>query len=125
MWMSLCKEISKLAAYALSPEIRPRVLQRTRDFVRKGYGHFERWAERHHDVFTWVPPQAAPIAFLRYEADINSTEICMRLIHEHSVQIVPGDHFGMDHHLRISFGLPEDYLAEGLDRISQLLAKLW
>jgi aspartate/methionine/tyrosine aminotransferase len=48
----------------------------------------------------------------------------MRLIHDYSVQIVPGDHFGMDGHLRISFGLPEDYLREGLDRISQLIGTL-
>jgi aminotransferase len=75
-------------------------------------------------VFTWVPPQAAPIAFARYRADINSTEFGMRLIREYSVQIVPGDHFGMDGHLRFSFGLPEDYLREGLDRISQLITTL-
>jgi bifunctional pyridoxal-dependent enzyme with beta-cystathionase and maltose regulon repressor activities len=34
---------------------------------------------------------------------------------------VPGDHFGHDHHLRISFGLPHDYLRAGLERISQML----
>jgi aspartate/methionine/tyrosine aminotransferase len=115
---------NKLAAYALSPEARPRILARTRDYVRKGYLHFERWAKSHGDLFAWVPPQAAPIVFARYHADINSTEFGMRLIHECSVQIVPGDHFGMDGHLRISVGLPEDYLREGLDRISQLITTL-
>jgi aspartate/methionine/tyrosine aminotransferase len=74
----------KLAAYALSPEVRPRILARTRDYVRKGYILFERWAKSHGDLFTWVPPQAAPIAFARYQADINSTELGMRLIHEYS-----------------------------------------
>jgi aspartate/methionine/tyrosine aminotransferase len=115
---------NKLAAYALSPEVRPRILARTRDYVRKGYVHFERWARSHGDLFTWVPPQAAPIALARYHADINSTEFGMRLIQEYSVQIVPGDHFGMDGHLRFSFGLPEDYLREGLDRITQLITKM-
>jgi aspartate/methionine/tyrosine aminotransferase len=115
---------NKLAAYALSPQVRPRVLQRTRDYVRSGYDHFERWARGHGDLLTWVPPQAAPVAFVRYGADVSSTELAMRLIHEQSVEIVPGDHFGMDGHLRISFGLPEDYLREGLDRISPLLATL-
>jgi len=115
---------NKLAAYALSPEIHPRILARTRDYVRKGYGHFERWAKSHGDLFVWVPPQAAPIVFARYNADINSTEFGMRLIHEFSVEVVPGDHFGLDGFLRISFGLPEDYLLEGLDRISQLIATL-
>jgi aspartate/methionine/tyrosine aminotransferase len=115
---------NKLAAFALSPEVHPRILARTRDYVRRGYPHFERWAKSHGDLFTWVPPQAAPIAFARYSADINSTEFGMRLIHEQSVEIVPGDHFGMDGYLRISFGLPEDYLLEGLDRLSQLISTL-
>ena len=115
---------NKLAAYALSPEVHPRILARTRDYVRKGYDHFERWAKSHGDLFAWVPPQAAPIVFAHYNADINSTEFGMHLIHEYGVQIVPGDHFGLDRHLRISFGLPEDYLLDGLDRVSQLIATL-
>jgi aspartate/methionine/tyrosine aminotransferase len=115
---------NKLAAYALSPEVRPRILERTRDYVRNGYVLFERWAKSHGDLFSWVPPQAAPIVFARYHADINSTELGMRLIQEYSVEIVPGDHFGMDGYLRFSFGLLEDYLRKGLDRISQMIATL-
>ena len=115
---------NKLAAYALSPEVRPRIIARTRDYVRKGYVHFERWAKSHGDLFTWVPPQAAPIAFARYDADFNSTDFGMRLIQEQRVEIVPGDHFGMDGFLRFSFGLPEDYLLAGLDRVSKLINTL-
>jgi aspartate/methionine/tyrosine aminotransferase len=113
---------NKLAAYALSPDIRPHILSRTRDYVRRGYEIFDHWAKSHDDLYTWVPPQAAPIVFVRYNADLNSTELCMRLIHEYSVEIVPGDHFGLDGYMRISFGLPEDYLLEGLDRIYQAFA---
>jgi aspartate/methionine/tyrosine aminotransferase len=36
---------------------------------------------------------------------------------EKSVLVVPGDHFGMDHFLRLGFGNPEDELLEGLRRI--------
>jgi aspartate/methionine/tyrosine aminotransferase len=32
--------------------------------------------------------------------------------------------FGMDHYLRISFGLPPDYLRAGLDRIHELIVEL-
>ena len=38
--------------------------------------------------------------------------------------IVPGDHFGMDHFVRVSYGLPHDYLVSGLDRIHELVAEL-
>ena len=38
--------------------------------------------------------------------------------------IVPGDHFGMDHFVRVSFGLQHDYLVAGLDRIHELVVEL-
>jgi len=115
---------NKLAAIALSPEVRPRLIQRARDYIRRGYPILDAWMEDHEGTFTVVPPQAAAIAFVRYHLDVNSTELVNRLIHEKSVLIVPGDHFGLDHHLRISFGLPPDYLRAGLDRIHQLIVEL-
>lgn len=110
-----------LAAHALSPDVRLRVLARTRDYIRKGYSSFERWAQKHGGLFSWVPPHAAAIVFVRYHVEANSRELCDRLIHEHSTYVVPGDHFGLDGHLRISFGLPEDYLLEGLDRLAAMI----
>jgi aspartate/methionine/tyrosine aminotransferase len=115
---------NKLAAIALSPRVRPRLMQRARDYVRQGYPILDAWLESHEGTFSVVPPQAAAIAYVRYDLDINSTELVTRLMEEKSVYIVPGDQFGMDHYLRISHGLPEDYLNEGLDRIHQLIAEL-
>jgi aspartate/methionine/tyrosine aminotransferase len=115
---------NKLAAIALSPEVRPRLIQRSRDYIRRGYPILDAWMEEHEGTFTVVPPQAAAIAFVRYHLDVNSTDLVNRLMREKSVLIVPGDHFGLDHHLRISFGLPPDYLRAGLDRIHQLIVEL-
>ena len=113
-----------LAAYALSPEVRPRLIQRARNYVRRGYPILDSWLEDHEGLFSVVPPQAAAIAYVQYHMDINSTELVMRLIKEHSVFIAPGDHFGMDHYLRISHGLPEDHLRAGLDRIDEGIEEL-
>jgi len=113
-----------LAAIALSPEVRPRLLQRTRDYIRRGFPVLEEWMGRHEGVTSVAPPQAAAIAFPQYHLDINSTEMVNRLIDEKSVLIVPGDQFGQDHYLRISYGLPHDYLKAGLNRIYELVAEL-
>ena len=78
----------------------------------------------HKNMFSHTPPQAAAIAFVRYNFDMNSTEFTDRLRAEKSVFIVPGDHFGMDRCVRISFGLPEDYLTPALDRIHDLIMEL-
>ena len=115
---------NRLAAIALSPQVRPRLIRRARDYIRRGFPILDGWLESHEGTFTLVPPQAAAIAFARYHLDVNSTEFVERLRREKSVLIVPGDHFGLDHHLRISFGLPPDYLRAGLDRIHQLIVEL-
>jgi aspartate/methionine/tyrosine aminotransferase len=113
-----------LAQIALSPEKRPSILQRTREYIRRGFPVFQGWLASHGDAFSLVPPQAAAIAFVRYNLDVNSSELVERLIREQGVLIVPGDHFGLDRHLRISFGLPHDYLRAGLVRIHELVDQL-
>jgi hypothetical protein len=115
---------NKLAAIALSPEVRLRLLKRTRDYIRRGFPILEGWLEGHGETFSLVPSKAAAIAFARYQLEVNSTELVERLTHEKSVLIVPGDHFGLDHYLRISFGLAPDYLRAGLDRIHELIVEL-
>lgn len=79
---------------------------------------------RHEDVFSLTPPQAAAIALPRCHMDISSTELIDRLIREKSVLVVPGEHFGVDRHLRASFGLPADYPHVALDRIRALIVEL-
>ncbi|MFO7865627.1 MAG: aminotransferase class I/II-fold pyridoxal phosphate-dependent enzyme [Candidatus Aminicenantes bacterium] len=113
-----------LGAIALSPEVRPRLIRRTRNYIRKGFPVLEQWINSRKNTFSMTPPQAAAIAFVRYHLDINSTEFAERLIKEKSVLIVPGDHFGMDKFLRISYGLPHDYLTAALNRIHELVMEL-
>ncbi|MCK4836522.1 MAG: aminotransferase class I/II-fold pyridoxal phosphate-dependent enzyme, partial [Candidatus Aminicenantes bacterium] len=115
---------NQLAAFALSPEVRPRLLKRARQYIRRGFPILQQWMDSHQNMFRLRPPDAAAIAFVRYHLDMNSTELTERLRMDKSVLIVPGDHFGMDHFLRISFGLPEDYLVPALERIGEFISQL-
>lgn len=115
---------NKLAAIALSPEIRPGIINRTRSIIRDGFPVLQKWMELNKNVFDYSPPMASAIAFVRYKLEINSTILAERLCHEKGVLIVPGDHFGMDNFIRISFGLSEEYLIAGLQRISELLEEI-
>lgn len=115
---------NELAAHALTPNVRSSLLARTRAHVRNGFASFEAWMEENESLFSFVPPQAGAIAFVRYNRNINSSELVQRFIKEQSVYVVPGDHFGLDHHLRISYGLPEDYLNEALRRLLSVMTQV-
>jgi aspartate/methionine/tyrosine aminotransferase len=115
---------NELAAAALAPAVRSRLIERVRRYIRQGFSIFEEWLDRHQETLSLVPPQAAAIAFPRYHLDLSSTELVNRLIHEKSVLVGAGDHFGVDRHLRISFGLPADYLRPALDRVHELIVEL-
>ena len=115
---------NKLAALALSPEVRPRVIERTRALIRRGFPELERWVEENPGLVSMTPPDAGAIALVKYTADIGSEELVDRLRMKKSVLIAPGAHFGAEGHVRISFGLPEDYLRRGLDRISEVLSQV-
>jgi len=123
-YVTICPTIlgNKLAAHALSPQVRPRIIQRTRDYARRGYKILENWVNQHSDILSVVPPQAAAIAFVHFNREINSSQLVQRMIKEYSTYVVPGDHFGVDHYLRISYGLPDDYVNEGLRRIYEAIA---
>ncbi|MFT4538117.1 MAG: aspartate/methionine/tyrosine aminotransferase [Planctomycetota bacterium] len=122
--ISTTKLSNELAAIALSAQVRPKILARTRGYIRAGFPILQAWVEQHGDMFTMAPSQAAAVAFLRYDIDINSTELIKRLYQNQKTLIVPGDHFDLDHHVRISFGLPQDYLNEGLRRVQVELGAL-
>lgn len=121
-YITICTTVlaNKLAAIALSPPVRPRILARTREYVRRGFENVERWAAGRDDVEV-MAPDAAAICFAKYTRKINSTALVMKLIREHNAFVAPGDLFGLDGHVRISFGLPDDYVNEGLRRLGEAL----
>jgi aspartate/methionine/tyrosine aminotransferase len=113
-----------LARIALSPEVRDRIRARTRRILQNNYPIVSKWIQDHSKLFAIVEPDAGAIAYFRYNLPINSTQLVERLLHEKSLLIVPGDHFGMDRYLRIGYGPPADYLKAALDRMDELLTTL-
>ena len=113
-----------LAPVALRPDVRASIFARTRQFIRTGWTHFAPWIEAHRDVVSLVPPQASAIALVRYTLKMDSVSLAHRLIQDASVLIGPGDYFGVPNHIRISYGLPPDYLCAGLERVSRTLRQI-
>jgi aspartate/methionine/tyrosine aminotransferase len=110
-----------LARRALKPEIRARILTRTREILAGNLPIIKQWVKRHSENLSMIDPQAGAIAYVKYKTKINSTHLAERLLREKSTLIVPGDHFGMDGYIRIGYGSPRDYLIAGLERVSDFL----
>lgn len=110
-----------LAAFALSATVRPRLVRRARTYIRNGYPVLQSWMERQDELFSYTPPQASAVTFIRYHLEINSTELMEKLCREAGVFVGAGDSFGMDHHLRIAFGQDKSVLDEAFARIQKTL----
>lgn len=110
----------RLAALALHPDVRPLVLRRTRSILRGSLSVLEDWLGT-ADCFTYHRPEAGAIAWVRYDLPVGSTRLAERLRAEQSVLVVPGDHFGLDHYLRIGYGLLSEELTAALERVKKVL----
>ncbi len=113
-----------IARIALRPENREKILRRTRNILNHNLPILTDWLQSQDGLFSFRPPEAGAILFARYSLGINSTTLVEKLIKEKSVLIVPGDHFEMDHYLRFGYGVEEEYLRQGLEKIGSLIASL-
>ena len=111
-----------LARHALEPARRERILTRTRGILNRNLPIIAGWLADHGALFSYKPPDAVAVVFARYHHAINSTELVTRLRLERSVLVVPGDHFGMNHYLRLGFGDKPEHLREALARLGDGIA---
>ena len=107
----------ELATAALEPAARERILQRTRGILRRNLPILGEWMDAQDGLFSYRPPDAGAICYVRYDAPVNSSELAEKLRADKSVLVVPGDHFGMDRYLRLGFGPPEAELRDALDSV--------
>jgi aspartate/methionine/tyrosine aminotransferase len=114
-----------LARHALRPDVRPRILERTRGIIRANDEVLAGWMrEQGPSAFRMVPPRAGAIAYLRYSWPIPSLKLMERLRDEQSVLVVPAAHFGMEGHLRIGLGNDPGDFATSLQRVNRVLQTL-
>lgn len=113
-----------LAEMALSSETRPKLTARARHLIDRGFDQLAAGLSRIQGAFSVVPPQASAMSFVKYNLPIGSMDLALRLKSEQDLLVVPGAAFGMEDHFRFSSALPEDHLAEGLDRLNTFAAAL-
>jgi aspartate/methionine/tyrosine aminotransferase len=110
----------RLAAVAMTPGVRERILARTRGIIRSNLPALEEWITS-HPYFTYVRPVAGAIAYVEYDLPIGSTELVDRIREERSVLLVPGDQFGLKKGLRFGTGYDIGSTMTGLALADEVL----
>lgn len=98
------------------------ILNRNLGIIRTNHRILSDWVDE-EPLIEWVPPRAGTVAFLRHRLNVSSDELCLRLMREKDVLLVPGSCFEMDGFLRIGFGNDTKVLKEGLYRFKDFLSK--
>lgn len=106
---------------ALQPDKRMEILSRNRQMLRENLDAVKEWLDQFGDLFEYHDPSGGGMLFIKYNLDINSTELADWLREEQSVFILAGDCFGMDKYFRIGIGAEKEYILGGLDRIKNAL----
>jgi aspartate/methionine/tyrosine aminotransferase len=114
-----------LASVALEPRVRDKLLERTRRILAANYPVLETWLKSFGDVFTWHPPQAGAICWVRYRQSIPALDIVEKVRAQHSVLLVPGDHFGTPGFLRFGYGDDLKHFQEALAETERGLRRLF
>jgi aspartate/methionine/tyrosine aminotransferase len=117
------KLASQLAERALSAPVRQRLLDRTRAFVQAGRLALRAWVDAGEGLVSMIDPPATAVGFVRYHVDRGSLDVAEAL-RRHGVLVIPGAHFGVERHLRITHGVEPGYLIPALQRISSVLRGL-
>ena len=106
-----------LATVALSEEVRPKLLARTRSILRNNFQVLQEWMDGCSGLFSYHAPDAGAICMVRYHAPVDSLELAETLRRDYGILVVPGAHFGYESMMRLGFGPPEDELREALERL--------
>ena len=112
-----------LAIKALAEPTRSRILDRTQKLLTGNLDLAMGWVEANDHLRT-IRPRGGAYLMLAYDQDLNSSDLAEKLRVDHSVLVVPGDHFGMDGWIRVGFGEDTEVLEAGLSRIQDCLDSL-
>jgi len=108
-----------IAERVLQPELRQKVLNRSKSILRENLALLTEWVDANSDFVSLIPPKAGGMAFVRYNRDINSTQLAHTLRTDYGVFVLPGDVYGLDGYFRIGIGAPKSHLEPGLEKIGE------
>jgi aspartate/methionine/tyrosine aminotransferase len=117
-YTSICNSAPSEFLAELALRHRRSLAERNLNLIRRNLELLDAFFVEFADRFTWVRPRAGPIAFPRFNGDVDS--FCQDLVTEAGVLLLPGSLFeDMENHFRLGFGRAN--MPEALERLQEFL----
>jgi len=113
----------RLAEIALEKGNRERLIERGRRLTRHNFSIFDGWMQPHSDIFSWIKPRFGVIALIKHILRISSFNFSEMLFKEKRITVVPGEVFGLNSYLRLSYCLEESRLTQALHLLDDFLGE--
>jgi aspartate/methionine/tyrosine aminotransferase len=113
-----------VAFAALEPAKYRALVKETMAAARVNYDVVAAWMAR-NGVFSWVPPRGGFLSFPRYDLDIPSWDLCLRLLDPpYRTYLIPGSCYGHEHHVRLGLGpgTSAETIRAGLAEVDRFVA---
>ncbi|KAJ4222022.1 hypothetical protein FSOLCH5_000428 [Fusarium solani] len=119
----------QIASYALSPAVRPSLVERNMTLARTNAKLVKEFVERHKSVCSWVEPRAGTTAFIRFTKNgepVNDVDFCLDLLDKTKILFCAGSRcFGGDEdfkgYVRMGYVCETEVLVEGLKRLGDYI----
>ncbi len=111
-----------LATRALG--VRDQILARTRGILNDNFPLLESFLQGFGTLFEWHKPDCGAICMTRYRHSMNSLDLVERVRAEQDILMVPGEHFGLPFHLRMSYGNEREELEAAYKEVKQAFGRV-
>jgi aspartate/methionine/tyrosine aminotransferase len=83
---------------------RSKIVDRNRQLVINNLALLTAFLARRSSLFSWTPPNASPIGFVKFNANRDVLEFCETVVRDASVLLLPGSVYDEPHHIRFAYG---------------------
>jgi hypothetical protein len=101
----------------------PELVRRCREIVERNLKVVEDWLSKRDDL-AWVRPEGGTVCLVKLPAGVEGMDLSTLLREKHSTLVVPGEFFWIKGFIRISLGMDEEILRQGLKNVGKGIDQL-
>jgi len=108
-----------LAALKRGPEL----VLRCQQIAMRNFKVIGEWIEKHDDL-SWVEPAGGTVCMIKLPSSVDASVLSTLLREKYGTLVVPGDFFWVKGFIRVSAGMDEDVLRQGLKNVGKAIDQL-